>query len=120
MAPQSQAQLGVSSLQQLFVVGFGFSMILAKTLHLVVAGKYVDLSELLSVNIGEPKSHVLLDGRFIFFYFSLVMKSYFLHQWGSILSCFIPMIGQQWQFIKGSSPDAFVCCQRCMGGLRSL
>lgn len=70
MAPQSQAQLGVSSLQQLFVVGFGFSMILAKTLHLVVAGKYVDLSELLSVNIGEPKSHVLLDGRFIFFYFS--------------------------------------------------
>lgn len=48
---------------------FGFSMILAKTLHLVVAGKYVDLSELLSVNIGEPKSHVLLDGRFIFFYF---------------------------------------------------
>lgn len=69
MAPQSQAQLGVSSLQQLFVVGFGFSVILAKTLHLVVAGKYVDLSELLSVNIGEPKSHVLLDGRFIFFYF---------------------------------------------------
>ena len=40
-------------------------------LHLVVAGKYVDLSELLSVNIvqSEPKSHVLLYGRFIFFYF---------------------------------------------------
>ena len=83
MAPQSQAQLGVSSLQQLFVVGFGFSMILAKTLHLVVAGKYVDLSELLSVNIGEPKSHVLLDGRFIFFYFSFGHDIISCINWGA-------------------------------------
>ena len=54
-------------LQQRFVVGPGFSPILAKTVNQIVTGKYMKLSELLSVNIVESKlhSHVLLDGRLV-------------------------------------------------------
>ena len=55
-------------LQQPFVVGPGFSPVPAKTVNQIVSGKFVDLSDLLSVNIvhTEPESQVLLDGRLVF------------------------------------------------------
>ena len=55
-------------LQQPFVVGLGFSPVPAKTVNQIVSGKFVDLSDLLSVNIvhTEPESQVLLDGRLVF------------------------------------------------------
>ena len=55
-------------LQQPFVVGPGFSPTPAKTVSQIVAGKYVNLGDLLSVNITqtEPKSQAFLDGRLVF------------------------------------------------------
>ena len=55
-------------LQQPFVVGPSFSPIPAKTVTQIVAGKYVDLGDLLSVNIvqTEPESQTFLDGRLVF------------------------------------------------------
>ena len=57
-----------ATLQQPFVVGPGFSPIPAKTVSQILAGKYVDLCDLLSANIvhTEPESTVLLDGRLVF------------------------------------------------------
>ena len=50
------------------MVGPGFSPIPAKTVSQILAGKYVDLCDLLSANIvhTEPESTVLLDGRLVF------------------------------------------------------
>ena len=55
-------------LQQPVVVGPGFLPIPAKTVSQIVAGKYVDLGDLLSVNIvpTEPESQAFLDGRLMF------------------------------------------------------
>ena len=55
-------------LQQPFVVGPGFSPISAKTVSQIVAGKYVDFGDLLSVNIvqTEPETQAFLDGRLVF------------------------------------------------------
>ena len=55
-------------LQQLFVVGPSFSPIPAKTVSQIVAGKYVGLGDLLSVNIvqTEPESQAFLDGHLVF------------------------------------------------------
>ena len=55
-------------LQQPFVVGPSFSPIPAKTASQIVTGKYMDLRDLLSVNIvqTEPESQALLDGRLVF------------------------------------------------------
>ena len=55
-------------LQQPFGVSLGFSPIPAKTVSQILAGKYVDLGDLLSVNIlqTEPESQVLLDDRLVF------------------------------------------------------
>lgn len=49
-------------LHQPFVVGPGFSPVPAKVVSQIVAGKYADLSELLSVNIvqNEPEPQLLL------------------------------------------------------------
>ena len=57
-----------ATLQQPFVVGPGFSAIPAKTVSQILAGKYVDLCDLLSANIvhTEPESTVLLDGHLVF------------------------------------------------------
>ena len=50
---------------QPFVVGPGFSPVPAKLVSQIVAGKYVDLSELLAVNLvqKDPEPQLLLDGR---------------------------------------------------------
>ena len=55
-------------LQQPFVVGPGFSPILAKTVSQIVASKYVDLGDLPLVNIvqTEPESQAFLDGQLVF------------------------------------------------------
>ena len=55
-------------LQQLFVVGPSFSPIPAKTVSQIVAGKYVGLGDLLSVNIVQtgPESQAFLDGHLVF------------------------------------------------------
>lgn len=85
-------------------MGPGFSPIPAKTVAQILAGKFVDFSDLLSVNIvqAEPESHVLLDGHLVFTpstkkqcrriedivtwteaftVFSLILTSYFPHRW---------------------------------------
>ena len=55
-------------LQQPFVVGPSFSLILAKTVSQIVAGKYVDLGDLLSVNIVQtkPESQAFLERHLVF------------------------------------------------------
>ena len=52
-------------LQQPFVVGLGFSPTPAKMVSQIVAGKYVNLGDLLSVNIiqTKPESQAFLDRR---------------------------------------------------------
>ena len=96
-------------LQQPFVVGPSFFPIPAKTVSQIVAGKYVDLGDLLSVNIvqTEPESQAFLDGRLVFLpsakkqrrriedivtwseaftIFTLILTSYFPHRWKDLTS----------------------------------
>ena len=64
---------GISSLaqtpvlQQPFVVGPGFSLVPAKLVSQIVAGKFVELHELLSSNLvlNEPEPQLLFDGRLV-------------------------------------------------------
>ena len=55
-------------LQQKFVVGPAFSPVPEKTVSQLVAGRYVDLGDLLSVNIvqTEPESQAFLDRQLVF------------------------------------------------------
>ena len=96
-------------LQQPFVFGPGFSPIPAKTVSQIVAGKYVGLGDLLSVNIvqTEPESQAFLDGRLVFLpstkkqrrrvedivtwseaftTLMLILMSYFPHRWKDLTS----------------------------------
>ena len=95
-------------LQHPFVVGPSFLPILAKTISQIVAGKYVDLGDLLSVNDQtEPQSQAFLDGHLVFLpsskkqrhrikdivtwseaftIFTLTLMSYFPHQWKDLTS----------------------------------
>ena len=96
-------------LQQPFVVRPGFSPVPAKTVSQIVAGKYVDLGDLLSLNIAqtEPESQAFLDGRLVFLpsakkqrwhiedivtwseaftIFTLILTSYFPHHWKDLTS----------------------------------
>ena len=89
---------------QPFVVGPGFSPVPAKLVNQIVAGKYIDLSELLAANLDrtEQEPQLLLDGRLVltappkrqrrkiediaawveaFTIFSLVLTSFFPHRW---------------------------------------
>ena len=52
---------------QPFVVGPGFSPLLAKLVAQIMASKYVDLSELMAVNLvqKDPEPQLLLDGRLL-------------------------------------------------------
>ena len=86
-----------------------FFTIPAKTVSQIVASKYVDLGDLLSVNIvqTEPESQAFLDGRLVFLpsakkqrrriedivtwseaftIFTLILTSYFLHRWKDLTS----------------------------------
>ena len=57
----------LANLDQPFVVGPGFSPVPAKLVAQIVAGKYIDLSDLLAVNLvqKEPEPQLLLDGRLV-------------------------------------------------------
>ena len=93
---------------QPFVVGPGFSPVPAKLVAQIVAGKYVDLSELLAVNLvqKDPEPQLLLDGRLVltsqpkkqrrriediaswmeaFAFFSLILVSSFPHRWKDLM-----------------------------------
>ena len=61
----SLAQMPV--LQQPFVVGPGFSPVPAKLVSQIVAGKFVELHELLSSNLvlNEPEPQLLFDGQLV-------------------------------------------------------
>ena len=69
LGPLSDSTLAPGPLlQQKFVVGPGFSPVPEKTVSQIVAGRYVDLGDLLSVNIvqTEPESQAFLDGQLVF------------------------------------------------------
>ncbi|MCV6577234.1 MAG: hypothetical protein OIF58_16040, partial [Cohaesibacter sp.] len=91
-------------LDQPFVVGPGFSPVPAKLISQIVSGKYVDLSELLAVNLElkELEPQLLLDGHSVimsypkkqkqqikdiarwmeaFSIYSLILVSHFPHRW---------------------------------------
>lgn len=65
IGPESFASLPV--LHQPFVVGPGFSPVPAKLVSQIVAGKFVELHELLPSNIvsSEPEPQLLFDGRLV-------------------------------------------------------
>ena len=89
---------------QPFVVGPGFSPVPAKLVSQILAGKYIDLSELLPANLQlkEPERQLLLDGRLVltsqpkkpcshihdietwseaFAIYCLILVTYFPHRW---------------------------------------
>ena len=54
-------------LDQPIIVGPGFSPVLAKLVAQIVAGKYIDLSDLQAANLvqREPEPQLLFDGRHV-------------------------------------------------------
>ena len=95
-------------LQQPFVVGPGFSPVPAKLVSQIVAGKFVELHELLSTNLvlNEPEPQLLFDGRLVltstpkkpkrrgdditswleaFSIYCLILSSHFLHRWKDLM-----------------------------------
>ena len=106
IGPESFASLPV--LHQPFVVGPGFSPVPAKLVSQIVAGKFVELHELLPSNIvsSEPEPQLLFDGRLVltsplkkpkrriddiatwleaFSIFCLILVSHFPHPWKDLL-----------------------------------
>ena len=96
-------------LQQPFVVGPGFSPIPAKLVGQIVAGKFVDLSELRSSNIAsaEPEPQLYFEGRLVltstpkkpkwrieditswleaFSIYCLIVASHFPHRWKDLMN----------------------------------
>ena len=97
-----------SLLDHPFVVGPGFSPVPAKIVAQIVAGKYVDLGELLAVNLLQKESEpqLLFDGRLVltsqpkkqrrkiediaswmeaFSIFALILVTHFPHRWKDLL-----------------------------------
>ncbi|KAK2547342.1 hypothetical protein P5673_032746 [Acropora cervicornis] len=95
-------------LDQPFIVGPGFSPVPAKLVAQIVAGKYIDLSDLLAVNLvqREPEPQLLFDGRLVltsqlkkqrrrikdiaswmeaFAIFSLILASHFPNCWKDLM-----------------------------------
>ena len=93
---------------QPFVIGPGFSPVPIKLVSQIVAGKYIDLSELLPANLQlkEPEPQLMLDGRLVltsqprkprrriddiatwseaFAIFSLVLVTHFPHRWKDLM-----------------------------------
>ena len=97
------APLVSPSLQQPFIVGPGFSPVPYKIVSQIVAGKFIDLAELLSVNLRESEAEpqLLFDGRIVlsstkrpkrkiddilawseaFSIFSLILATHFPSRW---------------------------------------
>ena len=59
--------LALPLLDQAFIVGPGFSPVPAKIVPQIVAGKFIDLSELLAVNLvqKDPEPQLLLAGQLV-------------------------------------------------------
>ena len=119
-------------LDQPFVVGPGFLPVSAKLVSQIVSGKYVDLSELLAVNLElkELEPQLLLDGHSVimsypkkqkqrikdiatwmeaFSIYSLILVSHFPHRWRDlnqyqllILCMFRHFAGKVWLATKHS------------------
>ena len=110
------AVLASPVLDQPFVVGPGFSPVPAKLVAQIVAAKYVDLSELLAVNLVEkdPEPRLLLDGRLVltsqpkkqrrriediaswmeaFAIFSLILVSTFPYRWKDLIQYQLLILG---------------------------
>ena len=91
-----------------FVVGPGFSPVPAILVSQILAGKYIDLNELLPANLQlkEPEPQLLLDGRLVltsqpkkprrriddiatwseaFAIFSLILVTHFPHRWKDLM-----------------------------------
>ena len=102
------AVLASPLLDQAFVVGPGFLPVPAKIVVQIVAGKFIDLSELLAVNLvqKDPEPQLLLDGQLVltsqpkkqrwriediaswmeaFAIFSLILVSHFPHRWKDLM-----------------------------------
>ena len=95
-------------LDQPFIVGPGFSPVPAKLVAQIVAGKYIDPSDLLAVNLvqREPEPQLLFDGRLVltsqpkkqrrriediaswmeaFAIFSVILVSHFPNRWKDLM-----------------------------------
>ena len=106
---QASSLSSLPALQQPFVVGLGFSPIPAKLVGQIVAGKFVDLSELLSSNIAsaEPEPQLYFEGRLVltfmpkkpkrrieditswleaFSIYCLILASHFPHRWKDLMN----------------------------------
>ena len=102
------AVLASTAVDQPFVIGPGFSPVPAKLVAQIMAGKYINLSEYLAVNLvqRDPEPQLLLDGRLVmtsqpkkqrcriediaswmeaFTIFSLIMVSSFSHRWKDLM-----------------------------------
>ena len=102
------AVLASPLLDQPFIVGPGFSPVPAKLVAQIMAGKYIDLSDLLAVNLvqREPEPQLLFDGRLVltsqpkrqrrriediaswmeaFAIFSLILVSHFPNRWKDLM-----------------------------------
>ena len=118
---------GISSLAQMpilhqsFMVGPGFSPVAAKLVSQIVAGKFVELNELLSANVvlTEPEPQLLFEGRLVltstpkklewhiddisswleaFAVYCLILSSHFLHHWKDLLQCQLLILRTHCQF----------------------
>ena len=120
----SSASLGLpSSFQQPFVLPPLFTPIPAKTVSQILAGKFIDLGDLLSANITEkePESQVYFGGHLVvtpsakkhrrkiddivswseaFSIFKLILTSYFPHRWKD-LTCYKLLILQTQRHFSG-------------------
>ena len=102
------AVLASPLLDQAFIVGPGFSPVPAKIVAQIFAGKFIDLSELLAVNLvqKDPEPQLLLDGCLVltsqlkkqhrhiediaswmeaFAIFSLILVNHFPHCWKDLM-----------------------------------
>ena len=120
----SSASLGLpSSFQQPFVLPPGFTPVPAKTVSQILAGKFIDLGDLLSANITEkePESQVYFSAHLVvtpsakkhrrkiddivswseaFSIFTLILTSYFPHRWKD-LTCYKLLILQTQRHFSG-------------------
>ena len=94
------AVLASPLLDQAFVVGPGFSPVPAKIVVQIVAGKFIDLNELLAVNLVQKDGQLVLTSQpktqrwriediaswmEAFAIFSLILVSHFPHRWKDLM-----------------------------------
>lgn len=67
LSPIPPSQLGFAHFQQPFIVGPGYSPVPFKLVSQIVAGKFIDLADLLSANFNsyEMEPQLLFDGRLV-------------------------------------------------------